>query len=133
VLTSMGVVYGIASPARWRLPQTPTQRLAGSLRGLAAPLWLFAVPAFALKLQGALTDQSTVVYGWPGPLVTAASSAALAAALLSWAAAALTPFTWASSEGWSAWRKLRFTATILAFSAFGLLLAMRDALEPWNP
>lgn len=133
ILASLAVLFGLASPARWRLPQTRLQRLAGALRGPAAALWLFAVPAFALKLQGALADQSTVVYGWPGPLVTAASAAALAAAVLSWASAALTPFAWAGQGGWSAWRKLRFTATVAAFSAFGLLLAMLGALQPWNP
>ncbi|MGZ6016738.1 MAG: hypothetical protein ACXWKM_13425, partial [Phenylobacterium sp.] len=133
ILASIGVLFGLASPARWRLPQTGPQRLAGALRGPAAALWLFAVPAFALKLQGALADQSTVVYGWPGPLVTAASAAALAAAVLSWAAAVLTPFAWAGAGGWSAWRKLRFTATILVFSAFGALLAALGALQPWNP
>lgn len=133
LVASVGILFGLASPARWRLPQTATQRLAGALRGAAAVLWLFAVPAFALKLQGALADQSTVVYGWPGPLVTAASAAALVAALLSWSAAALTPFAWAGRGGWSPWRKLRFTATILTFSAFGILLAMLGALQPWNP
>ena len=132
-ITSVGILYGLASPARWRLPQTLVQRLAGALRGPAALLWLFAVPAFALKLQVALADQSTVVYDWPGPLVTAASAAALAAAMLSWAAAALTPFAWAGRGGWGPGRKLRFTATILVFSAFGILLAMLGALQPWNP
>jgi hypothetical protein len=53
--------------------------------------------------------------------------------VLSWAAAALTPFAWAGRDGWSAWRKLRFTATILAFAAFGALLAVLGALQPWNP
>jgi CubicO group peptidase (beta-lactamase class C family) len=133
ILASVGVLFGLASPARWRLPQTRIQRLAGTLRGPAAALWLFAVPAFALKLQAALADQSTVVYDWPGPLVTAASSAALAATVLSLAAAALTPFAWAGQDGWSAWRKLRFTVTIAVFSAFGLLLATLGALQPWNP
>lgn len=133
ILAAFGVLFGLASPARWRLPQTATQRIAGALRGPAAALWLFAVPAFALKLQAGLADQSSVVYGWPGPLVTAAAAAALAAAVLSWAAAALTPFAWAGRGGWSAWRKLRFTATILAFSAFGALLAVLGALQPWNP
>ncbi len=51
---SIGILFGLASPARWRLPQTRVQRLAGALRGPTAVLWLFAVPAFALKLQGAL-------------------------------------------------------------------------------
>ena len=133
LLAAIGVLFGLASPARWRLPQTPVQRIAGALRGSAAVLWLFAVPAFALKLQAAMADQSSVVFGWPGPLVTAASSAALAAAVLSWAAAVLTPFAWAGKDGWSAWRKLRFTATVVTFSAFGVLLALLGALQPWNP
>jgi hypothetical protein len=133
MMASVGILYGLASPTRWRLPQTRVQRLAGALRGTAAALWLFAVPAFALKLQGALADQSTVVYCWPGPLVTAASAAALIAALLSWAAAALTPFAWTGRGGWSSWRKLRFTVTIFVMSGFGMLLAVLGALQPWNP
>ncbi|HZZ68230.1 MAG TPA: serine hydrolase domain-containing protein [Phenylobacterium sp.] len=133
ILAAIGVLFGLASPARWRLPQTRVQRIAGALRGPAAALWLFTVPAFALKLQGALSDQSSVVYGWPQPIVVAAATAALVAAVLSWAAAALTPFAWAGRDGWSTWRKLRFTATIVAFSAFGLLLAFLGALQPWNP
>ena len=133
MVASVSILFGLASPARWRLPQTHLQQFAGTLRGPAAVLWLFAVPAFVFKLQGAMADQSTVVYGWPGPLVTAASASALAAAVLSGAAAALTPVAWAGRGGWSAWRKLRFTATILAFAAFGLLLARLGALQPWNP
>ncbi|HEY2750846.1 serine hydrolase domain-containing protein [Phenylobacterium sp.] len=133
MVASVAILFGLASPARWRLPQTRLQRLAGALRGPAALLWLFAVSAFLLKLQRGLADQSTVVYGWPGPVVTAASAAALAAAVLSWTAAALTPFAWAGRGGWSPWRKLRFTATILAFSAFAILLAALGALQPWNP
>ena len=46
---------------------------------------------------------------------------------------ALTPFAWAGAGGWSLWRKLRFTATVVVFSAFGLLLAVLGALQPWNP
>jgi hypothetical protein len=132
-MASVGILFGLASPARWREPQTRLQRLAGALRGPAAILWLFAIAAFVVKLLGALADQSSVVYGWPGPLLSTACLAALVAAVLSWTAAALTPFAWAGAGGWSAWRKLRFTATILAFSAFGLLLALLGALQPWSP
>jgi hypothetical protein len=132
-LAALGVLIGLFSPARWRLPQTSVQRIAGALRGPAAALWLIAIVAFVAKLQAALADQSTIVYGWPQPQVLLASVCALAAAVLSWAAAALTPFAWAGRGGWSAWRKLRFTATILVFSAFGLLLAVLGALQPWNP
>ncbi|HEY3948157.1 serine hydrolase domain-containing protein [Phenylobacterium sp.] len=133
LLASLAILFGLGASARWRLPQTRVQRIAGALRGPAAALWLFAVPAFALKLQAAVADQSTVVFGWPQPIVIATATAGLAAAALSWAAAALTPFAWAGRDGWSGWRKLRFTATILVFSALGLLLATRGALQPWNP
>ena len=132
-LASIGVPFSLFSPARWRAPQTSMQRLAGALRGPAAALWLIAIAAFGAKLSTALADQSTIVYGWPQPLILLASGAGLAAALLSGAAAALTPFAWAGRGGWSVWRKLRFTATILVFSAFGLLLAVLGALQPWNP
>jgi len=133
IIASVCILCGLASPARWRLPQTRAQRLAGALRAIAAALWLFAVPAFILKMLGGLADQSTVVYGWPGPLLATASAAALAAAILSWSAAALTPFAWAGQDGWSAWRKLRLTGAILAFSLFGMLLAILGAPQPWNP
>jgi CubicO group peptidase (beta-lactamase class C family) len=132
-LVSIGVLFGLVSPARWRLPQTSVQRIAGALRGLAAGLWLFSILAFATKLQAGLADQSTVAFGWPQPQILAASAAALVAAVLSWIAAALTPFAWTGQGGWNRWRKLRFTATILVFSAFGLLLALLGALQPWNP
>ena len=127
------VLVGLFSPVRWRLPQTLTQRIAGSLRGLAAGLWLVAVAAFAMKAQAALADHATAAYGWPGPLMLTASVSALLAAILSWSAAALTLFAWAGRGGWGVWRKLRFTVTILAFSVLGLLLAILGALQPWNP
>ena len=65
--------------------------------------------------------------------MTAASAAALAAAVLSWGAAALTPIALAGRAGWSPWRKLRFTVTVVIFAGFGLLLATLGALQPWNP
>ena len=132
-LSGLGVLGGLFSLARWRLPQSRLQRLAGSLRGAAALLWLCAIATFVVKLSQALGDRSTLAFGWPGPLILIASSAALAASCLSWATAAATPLIWADRDGWDPWRKLRFTATVMVFSAFGLLLAMLGALQPWNP
>jgi CubicO group peptidase (beta-lactamase class C family) len=132
-LACIGVLFGLFGVARWQLPQTPVQRLAGRLRGVAAGLWLVAVGAFGIKAVQALADQTTIVFGWPGALMLTASSTALAAAVLSWAATVMLPQVWAGADGWSQWRKLRFTLTVAVFSAFGLLLAVLGALQPWNP
>jgi CubicO group peptidase (beta-lactamase class C family) len=132
-LAAVAVLAGLVSPARWRAPQTGVQRLVGMLRAPAAALWLLAIAAFAVLLTRALADNSTVIYGWPGPLMLTASIAGLLAAALSWTVLALTPFAWAGAGGWTLARKLRLTATALVFSAFGLLLAFLGALQPWNP
>ena len=133
VLAALAVLAGLFSPARWRAPQTRVQRIAGSLRGVAAVLWPVAVLAFVMKFSQAMSDGAAVVFDWPAPMILTASIAALAAAVLSGAAAALTPFAWAGGGGWTLWRKLRFTGTIAVFAAFGLLLALLGALQPWNP
>jgi len=127
------VLAGLFSPARWRAAQSRSQRLAGMLRAPAAALWLVAIASFAMTLAGALADNSTVVYGWPSPLMLTASIAALLGAVLSWTALALTSFAWAGADGWGLARKLRFTATTTVFSGFGVLLAVLGALQPWNP
>ncbi|MGH6999517.1 MAG: hypothetical protein ACREEO_15085, partial [Phenylobacterium sp.] len=132
-LVCVGVLSGLFSPARWRAPQTRMQRVAGGLRGLAAGLWLLAMGTFGAKAAQALTDQSSLVFGWPGPLMLTASGAGLAAAALSGAALVMTPWAVAQQGGWSWWRKARFAATVAVFSAFGLLLAVLGALQPWNP
>ena len=75
-----------------------------------------------------------IIYRWPGPLMTAASSSALAASVLSIASAALLPWVWRrspSAQGWSLWRKLRFTLAMAIFVSFGALLAAWGALRPW--
>ena len=132
-LTCIGVLFGLSSVARWRLPQTTAQRLACGMRDSAAVLWSCALAAFAVEAIRALSDRNSLVFGWPGPLMLASSSAALGAALLSWAAAASTPFAWNGRDGWSLQRKLRFTATVVIFSVFGVLLTALGALQPWNP
>ena len=132
-LAATAVLAGLFSPARWRAPQTRAQRVAGGLRAWAAALWLLAIATFLVKAARALADQGSLVFGWPGPLMLVASGAGLAAAVLSWAAMVATPWALAGRDGWNNWRKARFTATIMAFAAFGLLLATLGALQPWNP
>ncbi|THD62731.1 serine hydrolase [Phenylobacterium sp.] len=132
-LVAIGVLFGLLSPARWRSQQTTVQRIAGALRAPIAVLLLLAPVLFILKLQAALNDQNSVVYGWPQPSVLLASISGLIAAVLSATVAALTPFTWLGSGGWGLWRKIRFTATVLVFAGFSALLALLGALQPWNP
>ena len=50
------------------------------------------------------------------------------------ASAALLPWVWRrspSAQGWSLWRKLRFTLAMAIFVSFGALLAAWGALRPW--
>ena len=35
-------------------------------------------------------------------------------------------------ESWTAWRKLRFSMTALIFLAFGVILLLWGALQPWS-
>jgi hypothetical protein len=35
-------------------------------------------------------------------------------------------------ESWTGWRKLRFSVTALVFLAFGVVLGLWGALEPWS-
>jgi hypothetical protein len=132
-LAALAVLIGLFSPARWRAPQTTVQRWAGRLRGLAAALWLTAMFGFATKLAQGVSDNATVVFDWPGSQIVLASSAALAAAVLSLATAAMTPWALRGSSGWTTARKVRFTVTVAVFAAFALLTGYLGALQPWNP
>jgi hypothetical protein len=75
------------------------------------------------------------VYGWPTPAILAASTAALAASVLTLAGVPLLPSVWRAepqAAGWSTARKARYTVTLAVFAALGLLLAPWGALAPWN-
>ena len=72
---------------------------------------------------------------WPGPWVVIASSSAVVASLCSLGQTLLLPAVWRGGrrvESWTSWRKLRFTVTALVFLAFGVLLMLWGALEPWS-
>jgi hypothetical protein len=48
--------------------------------------------------------------------------------------ALLLPAAWRGSPGlpgWTIWRKARYTTAVAIFAAFGILLGVWGALEPW--
>ena len=65
----------------------------------------------------------------------AASTCALVAAALTVLTIAALPAIWQGGrrvESWTGLRKLFFTATVLIYTGFSVLLALNGALEPWN-
>ena len=72
---------------------------------------------------------------WPGAWVVIGSSCALVASLCSLGQVLMLPAVWQGGrrvESWTAWRKLRFSMTALIFLAFGVILLLWGALQPWS-
>ncbi len=135
LLASLLVVAGLF--ARWgrRLPQTRVQAIADQVQTATAILWFVSFAGFAAFLAGT-ADIASIFYNWPPLSVRLFSWAALLASLLTLATLALLPMVWRtnpSTEGWSLWRKLRFSATELWFLALAGLLVLWGALQPWTP
>jgi CubicO group peptidase (beta-lactamase class C family) len=135
-LAVIALIATLAGPFMRRgreLPQSETQRVGNVVQLAASGLWIVAFVGLAGFASGA-GDQAKLLAGWPEPAIVIASTAALAAALLSWASLVLAPFAWwgDAEEGWGAWRKTRFTATSIVFAVLGFQLAMWGALEPWT-
>ena len=64
-----------------------------------------------------------------------ASSCAMVAALCSLAQVLMLPSVWQGGrrvDSWTSWRKLRFSLTSLIFLAFGVILLLWGALQPWS-
>jgi hypothetical protein len=132
-LAAIALVATLAGPflrLGRQLPQTGLQRGGNVVQIAAAGLWIAAALGLGVFAVGA-DDQAKVLSDWPSVPIVMASCAALAAALASWIALALSPFAWWGGEGWGMWRKVRFTATSLIFAAFALQLALWGLLEPW--
>jgi CubicO group peptidase (beta-lactamase class C family) len=125
-------LIGPAIRFRTALPATATQRRLNGAQLLAAGIWLVALGASAAFAVIAAGNQSWL-YSWPGAPLLTASSAALAASLLSAGILVASPLAWRGDAGWGGWRKLRFTATSVLFCALGLQLAFWGFLEPWAP
>jgi CubicO group peptidase (beta-lactamase class C family) len=126
--TLIGPVIRFGRP----LPATSIQRRLNSVQLLAAGAWLIALCAGAV-FAGRTDDLVQLLDSWPGAPLMTASSAALAASLLSAGILIASPFAWMGDGGWGFWRKLRYTVTSVLFCALGLQLAFWGFLEPWSP
>jgi CubicO group peptidase (beta-lactamase class C family) len=133
LIVALGTLHG--ARVRWgrRLPHTGAQQMAGWVQVAAAIAWIASAVALAMFAAGAAGDIEAVVFEWPAWSIRLFSVAALAATALSVFGAALLPAVWRPGDrpGWSRWRALRFTLSVLAFLALGVLLALWGALRPW--
>jgi hypothetical protein len=79
-------------------------------------------------------DVTNIVYGWPGPMLLLASTSALVAALCSlFLLLLLFPSLRADWRGgWTLFRRLRHTVTVIIFCCFSGLLLVWGALAPWS-
>jgi CubicO group peptidase (beta-lactamase class C family) len=134
---------GIAIGGFLRLARKPAasagQRLAGRVQLACAWFWLASFANLAAFVARA-ADSANVIYSWPGALILVASSAALAASVLTLASALFLPAVWRGAldgarpaAGWSAWRKARYTLAFLMFAALAVVLGAWGALAPWQP
>ena len=101
---------------------------------MQAGLWIAAFVLFALWSLGS-GDAQALMYNWPGALVVTASTCALVAASLTLLTIIAIPAIWQGGrrvESWTAGRKLLFSATVLIYTGFSVLLAFNGALAPWT-
>lgn len=133
-LAAAATLVGLVLRNRRELRQNQVQARAALVQNIQAGLWLAALGLFAVWGAGA-SDVQRIMYGWPGPLVITASSSALVAAALNLLTIAALPAVWQGGrrvDSWTTSRKVSFTLTVLIYAAFSVLLAMNGALEPWS-
>jgi hypothetical protein len=115
------------------VPARGFQRIAGGIQFVVAALWFVSAVCFGIWAAGA-SDITNIFYNWPSPLIRIASAAALAATVMTFATVLMLPGIWrrnSQDEGWSSWRKLRFTVMVVTSAFLGVLLAAWGALQPW--
>jgi CubicO group peptidase (beta-lactamase class C family) len=134
-LAALAAVAALVGPFTRRrpYPATSPQRLAARMEAVAAAAWLGSAGALALWAAGS-GDLLRLAVDWPGPFMTAFSILALLATLATVVSAALLLPVWRArgGDGWSLWRRLRYSATVLLFLTLAALTALRGGLEPWN-
>jgi hypothetical protein len=133
LFASAATVVGFFLRIRRHLPASRGQRVASRVQLVVAVLWMIGAAAFAAWGARA-SDVVNIIYYWPPPLIRAASWATLMASVLTLGMILSLPAVWRRTpheDGWSAWRKLRFSVVAMVFAAFGGLLALWGALQPW--
>jgi len=133
-LASIATLIGVFFRNQRDFRQTTVQARASLMQTTQAVLWLLAIALFGAWAVGA-NDPAKVVYNWPGWQVVLGSACALVAAVLTVMTLLMLPVIWRGGrrvDSWTPGRKLRFTATVLVFTAFAFDLAYWGALTPWS-
>jgi len=134
VIAAITTLIGVGFRSRRDFRQTTVQARASLMQTTQAVLWLVALTCFGSWAAGT-ADTAHVVYDWPGPWLVIASACALVAAVLTIMTLLMLPVIWRGGrrvDSWTGGRKVRFTITVLVFSAFALDLAYWGALMPWS-
>jgi hypothetical protein len=134
ILAALATLIGTAFRNRRDFRQTTVQARASLMQNTQAVLWLAALGAFAVWNSGA-GNSASLVYDWPGPWIVLASACALVAAVLTIMTLIMLPVIWRGGrrvDSWTGGRKIRFSLTVLIFTAFALDLAYWGALTPWS-
>jgi CubicO group peptidase (beta-lactamase class C family) len=111
-----------------RTQPTPAARLAGIVLPAAGAAYLFALIAFASYFAAAGENAWTVFADWPGAMRPGAWGAAVGAGLTAFAALSA-GIAWFSSD-WSAWRRARILATLIALGGLGFMLNAWNLVGP---
>ncbi len=131
----LAVICALASLAgifmRRRAPiSTAIQAASLAVQRLAAVAWLVSLSGFGIWAANA-SNNYALIAGWPGPFITLFAWGSVLAAILSGTCLALLPPLW-RTDGWSHWRKLRYSMVTAAFSTLAILVFMRGGLEIWS-
>jgi CubicO group peptidase (beta-lactamase class C family) len=135
LLAAAATLVGLFTRDRRESRQTDVQGRASAIQTSTAVLWFVAVGGFGWWAWGVRGDPTAAFAEWPGPWVVIASSCALVASLCSLGQALMLPAVWQGGrrvDSWTSWRKLRFSLTALIFLAFGVILLLWGALQPWS-
>ena len=132
-LAAASTLGGVVLRNRREFRKTSIQSRASVIQNVQAALWLTGFALFGLWASGA-GDSAKVMYDWPGPWLVIASACALVATLMTAVTAVIVPGVWRGGrrvDSWTSWRKAAFSATVLIYMAFSILLGVWGALQPW--
>lgn len=110
-------------------PRSRIQAVAGHVQTVSALAWLTSLGALGAWL-GQASDLMNL-FVWPGPFLTVFAAAGLVAALGSLIGAVLVVPVW-RGQGWSRWRKLRYSMTAALFLGLAVVTLMRGGLDLWT-
>ena len=133
LIASLAVIGGLFQRDLRDFRQARIQILADRTQAVTALVWLLAGAGFTVWAVRT-ADPAWLMYNWPNPWLIGASWLALVAGLLSLVLIVQLPAVWRGERrlpGWSDWRKLRHSLTVLIYLALTVVLGAWGALEPW--